>query len=140
MARYVVLERDGSREALFVRDGFTLLAFLFPLLWFLMHRMWREFLLVLVASMAVSVTLAFFGMGQISGFAVLLLQFAIGLEAQNIRVASLMRREFRQKAAICAFSIGEAEIRYFHAAGSKHNVPVVHNRRSSLVPHIGLLP
>lgn len=60
MTVYTVLEpppsgddlRDAERVA-FVRDGFSWLALLFPLLWLLWHRMW----LVLVLWIAVVVVL-----------------------------------------------------------------------------------
>ena len=44
MASYVVMEppEGGPEQAILVRDGFALLAFIMPFLWFLWHRMWLE--------------------------------------------------------------------------------------------------
>ncbi|GHC74494.1 DUF2628 domain-containing protein [Limoniibacter endophyticus] len=139
MARYVVLERKGPTDAIFVKDGFKLLAFLLPVLWFLMHRMWWEALFALFAPLVVSVAANWLGLGPVSGLFLLLVQFAIGLEAQNLLVGKYLRKGFVQSVAIVAPSIEIAEIRYFHVASLSRDKPAdAGHRRSPLVPSIGL--
>jgi len=117
MASYLVLEPPGNRpdkaeKALVVRDGFSLLALIMPLLWFLWHRMWLEALAFLCLGLLLA------GLGALPGFSMLASLFSlflyifIGLEAQVFRVASLRRKGWEVWGVVEAANRDEAELRY----------------------------
>lgn len=117
MASYVVLESEDTSgrgdEVVFVRDGFSFLAFIVPFFWFLWHRMWFEAL----AALVLSVTLGALAVqpGAYSAMAPLLsllLGLLIGLEARALRVAALRRRGWHEWGLVEADSIEEAEARF----------------------------
>ena len=130
MASYLILEpaatTDKAEKAIIVRDGFSIPAFILPLLWFLWHRMWLEALAFLV----VGVLLA--GLGQLPGFTMLapllsvFLYVLIGLEAQALRIASLRRRGWEVWGVVEAGNRDEAELRYAAEVGrSPARKPIV---------------
>ena len=65
MATYVVMDggRGGaSADTQLVRDGFSIIAFIAPVIWLLWHRLWIEAALALAASVAMA------ALGTIAGF------------------------------------------------------------------------
>ena len=68
MASYVVMEPPGVRQdeasegALFIRDGFSVIAFLVPPLWLLWRRLWIEAALAFAAGFALA------ALGETAGF------------------------------------------------------------------------
>ncbi|EJJ30819.1 DUF2628 domain-containing protein [Rhizobium sp. CF142] len=105
---------DGQREdTLTIRDGFSWLAFLFPWIWLLAHRLWLH-AIIAFALQAIGGVLA-----EESGFgpAGMALAFAVnlfvGFEGQNFRIRNLASRGWREEAAIGASSIDLAEEIYF---------------------------
>ena len=118
MAAYVVMERaEGGREsAVLVRDGFSLVGFLLPLVWLLWHRLWIEAALAIGAAFLLA---AAEGSGAIFAVAApllsILLSIYVGLEGSALRIAALRRRGFVESAVVEAESVGDAEIRYFAA-------------------------
>jgi len=121
MASYLVLEppaaTDKAEKAVIVRDGFSIPAFVLPLLWFLWHRMWLEALGFLVMGVLLA------GLGTLPGFTMLapllsvFLYVLIGLEAQALRIASLRRRGWREWGVVEAQNRDEAELRYAAEVG-----------------------
>ena len=130
MSRYVVLEpppedfrTEGalvgtgagapSDRAVFVRDGFSIWAFLFSVLWLLRHRLW----LAAAATLALVVGLAF--LDRVPGFgpAVPILEFLVGLlaglEGASLRIAKMRRLGWSEAAAFHAEDRDEAEIIYY---------------------------
>jgi hypothetical protein len=119
MAVYTVLEppssgddlRDAERVA-FVRDGFSWLAFLFPLVWLLWHRMW----LVLVLWIAV-VVLVEWGASLLGAPAPLVAALAIaavvGFEANDLRRWTLERRGWRCAGVVVGSDRSTCERRFF---------------------------
>ncbi len=47
-------DEEKISDIVLLRDGFSLSAFLFSGLWFLYHRMWREFLVVLLVNVVIT--------------------------------------------------------------------------------------
>lgn len=128
MASYIVLEpRDAAdnrvEKAVVVRDGFSLLAFIMPLLWFLWHRMWWEAAAFFVAGILLA------GLGSLSGYEVLapvlslLLALLTGLEARALRVAALRRKGYADWGVVEASDADEAEIRYLAEARLREETP-----------------
>lgn len=106
---------DPERFA-FVRDGFSLWAFLFAALWMLLHRMW----LVLVAYLVVAVGLeAILHYANVSNALIslteLLLALLIGIESGTLRRFTLARKGWKDVGAVSGRSLEDAERRFFDA-------------------------
>jgi len=118
MAIYMVMEPPGANEdeaavrAVMVRDGFSLVAFILPLVWLLWHRLWIEAFVAFVASVVLM------ALGETTGFAFagaalsLLVSLFVALEGPTLRIAALRRRGWREWGAVEGDSVAEAEIRY----------------------------
>lgn len=105
---------EPSARIVLVREGFAFWAFVFHLLWLLVHRCWRMAALYAVLLVAIA------KLGQIaelSSLSVMLLQFGLqfwlGGVANDCRRASLQRSGFKEVAVVCAESELLAERRYF---------------------------
>jgi len=106
----------NAERVVFVKEGFSLLAFLLPLVWLLWQRAWLA-LLIYLAGLAL-VTGAAWGLGTPPPFAALantLYSLLFGLEAAAIRQWTLARRGFRQVASVLAANKEEAELKFFTA-------------------------
>lgn len=116
MASYLVLERprQGAAEPDFrlVRDRFAWLAFLFPVLWALAHRLWIETLVLVVLTALVGALGSLPSLAGIMPFVGLALMMLFGMEANAIRAAALRRRGYADWGVVEADSAGDAEIRY----------------------------
>ncbi len=120
MSAYVVYQpQSGDAEARaantrFVRDAFSWLALVFPLLWLAFHRLWFAVALVLVASVGV------FLLGGIPGLAwtIVPLDLLIGLyvavEGAAWRMAAAERSGLSAVGVVEATSLQDAELRFFH--------------------------
>ena len=113
MSSFVVMEAADDRdEAVYVRDGFHVLAFLLPPIWLAWHRLWIEALLAF-AVMAVLASL-----GKVSGFGgaapllSLLVSLYVGLEAPAIWIAALRRRGWREWGVVDAYNRDDAETKH----------------------------
>ena len=127
MASFIVMERatgarpalDGaSADSVIVRDGFHLLAFLVPVLWFLFHRMWIEALAALALMMAIAAAATWAGFGAVAPGGSFLLSLLFGLEAPSLRLSALRRRGWRDWGVVEARSQADAEVRYLAEACS----------------------
>ena len=103
---------DPERFA-FVRDGFSLWAFLFGPLWMLRHRMWLSLVgyIVVVAMLFAGLPLA--GAGGVATFAGFMLALLVGIEAGTLRRFTLGRRGWKNLGVIVADSRETAERRFF---------------------------
>ena len=121
MAAYVVMEppgrppEDARDRAAFIRDGFSVIAFLVPPLWLLWHRLWIEAALVFAASVGLGALGEIAGMGAAGAGLSLLVSLYVGLEGAALRIAALTRRGWRDRGVVEAGSREEAEIRYLAA-------------------------
>jgi hypothetical protein len=123
MASYVVMEPPGERgaeeEAVFVRDGFHLLAFIFTFLWLLFHRLWLEGIAVLLIAIVIGwlSTPAMLGNGGI--ILSLLVSIYVGIEGSVLRIARLRRNGWREWGVVEADNARDAELRYLAEAGEQ---------------------
>jgi hypothetical protein len=125
MASYVVMEqpgRTGTADVALVRDGFSWLAFVVPPLWLAWRRLWFEALLAFLVLALVSALGEVSGWGFVASLLTLAVSLYVGLEGQNLRVAALRRRGWREWGAVEAASLVDAETRY--AAEATGEVPV----------------
>ena len=106
---------DG--DAILIREGFCLPAFLFGPLWALWHGMWRTAIVLLFVSVGVSVAALAAGLADGAELALSLgLQAAIGLWANDWRRYALARRDVLERGTIAARRLRDAERRYIMGA------------------------
>ena len=104
-------ERDP--HAIFVREGFSLYALIFSILWFMFHRMWREAVLIAVAITLIFI-IAFGGDLGVAGGNALRIVFSLGVAvfAHDMWRAALARRGFREVGVASGSNVEEAALEY----------------------------
>ncbi len=107
---------NAAERVIFVRDGFAWLAFVVPLLWALMHRMWLVFLGILAVSVAIGLAGEFIPwLGNALLGVGLLFSLLVGFEASQLRRWSLDRKGYVMLATVIADNVAGAEQRFFEA-------------------------
>ena len=99
----------------FVKEGFSWLALLVPILWLLYYRMWIEFILLVLVY--VGLQLAFGTDPQVqtlAGWASLAIGILFAFEASDLRIHSLERRGYRFAGVASGRDRTEAERSFFH--------------------------
>jgi hypothetical protein len=107
----------------FVRDGFSWVAFLVPPLWLLWHRLWIEAVLAFVALGFLSTLGEAFGFMLADSLLTFLVMLFIGLEGQALRIAALARRGWKQWGVVVADDLDDADARYALDAGTREHAP-----------------
>ena len=125
----------------FVRDGFSIWAFLLSPLWMLRHRLWLALVLYVFAAGGLVVALRAVGASRGALFVVVfLVALLIGFEASSLRRYGLARRKWRYRGVVIGDDLESAERRFFDAWGSKSrldNPPVnAEPRVSAPVPGV----
>lgn len=127
MASYIVLEptnvvklKKGTTDhTIFVRDEFTIFAFIMPFLWLLAHRLWWHALMIaLIGWGAFSVVGSYFSSTLIISALSVLLSVFVALEGRNWYLAALRHKGYEEVALISATDLTEAETVYFYGAVS----------------------
>jgi hypothetical protein len=130
------LSGDPARDTdglVFVKDGFSIWAAVFPLVWFLVHRMWFPVLGYLAFSIGFSFLTRALGLSDGAIFPVaLVLGLLIGFEANTLRRWSLARKGY----AIVAIGSGatreECERRIYEKIVGAAQLPSVSERVSGV--------
>ena len=100
----------------FVRDGFSWLAFLLTPLWLLRHRLWLALAIYVLVSAALDVGLRALGASIfVLVLAGLLISLLAGLEAGTLRRSKLARRHWRNIGVVTGDDVEDAERRFFDA-------------------------
>jgi len=106
---------DPERFA-FVRDGFSIWAFLFSALWMLRYRMWLVLLIYLVLATGIEWGLRAVGVsGPFLGLVGLLISVLVGIEAGTLRRFTLSRRGWKNVGIVSGDDLEDAERRFFTA-------------------------
>ncbi len=121
MATYLVFEpADGARtqanaeRVVFLRERFSVFAFVFTPFWLLRHRLWLGFLLWLFLFIVTTVIGNLLGFGPFSALAALYFPSVIfGFEGVNLRARKLMRNGYRDAGVVIAEDLETAERRFF---------------------------
>ena len=121
MAIYVVMQPPAggnkAEDAIFVRDSFTWLGFLVAPLWLARHRLWIEAALTFAVMAILSVAGERLGLEGAGSLLSLLISLYIGFEGQDLRIASLRRRGWREWGVVEAGNLADAETRHALEAG-----------------------
>ncbi|MEP3045272.1 MAG: DUF2628 domain-containing protein [Roseibium sp.] len=127
----------------FVPDRFSVLAFLFSIIWLLVNRMWLVLLGYLALTLVVELLALAIG-GEAMGIAAVLMSFLFGLEAQALRRWSLGRKGWRVLGIAEGAGREETEIRFFHSfAEGTPLAPIYSDRQrprsapEPIIPRIG---
>ena len=100
----------------FVKEGFSWPAFFVPLLWLLYHRMWIEFVVLLLIYIAVGLAVGADTQGQaLSAWISLAISVLFAFEANDLRSAALERRGYRLVGVASGHGRMDAERSFFTA-------------------------
>ncbi|WP_058598905.1 DUF2628 domain-containing protein [Aureimonas ureilytica] len=128
MKRFRVFEPPdivgASEKALFVRDGFSLVALLVPALWLLWHRLFLAAIAVFALDVLIAWQAGTKGFGIAAAALPLLIGLLVALEGPSLKAWKLRRKGWRETAALMASDRAEAEIRYYAgmAAGGEDGI------------------
>lgn len=125
----------------FVPDRFSVLAFLFSLIWLLVHRMWLVLLGYLGLTLAIEL-LALSVSQEVMGVVALVIAILFAHEAQALRRWSLERKGWRVVGIVDAEGKEEAELRFLHKAAQHLSPAYMRQTRerpapSPIVPRVG---
>ena len=118
MALYSVYIRQNTdplahEKVRLIKSGFSWLAFLFPIVWLLYHRVWRWFLVILALEIGLAAIVQQFGLPEptllLCGIAVMLY---VGISARDWLGAALERRGFMMMANVGGEDEDEAYAAY----------------------------
>lgn len=116
MTTFVVMDvskRAKGAEAKFVRDKFSVLAFIAPAIWLAWHRLWIEAFAALAAAIALAALGTLAGFQNTAPLLSILVSIFVAIEGPQLRIWALERRGYVQVAALEADHEAEAEIRYY---------------------------
>jgi hypothetical protein len=119
MASYYVLTPPGmtnaEKQTLFIRDGFSWLAFIFPLPWLLVRKLWLLAGLSVVLYLVAIMVAEYWGLDGLPLAYTIVLSLWTGIEGGHVRATWLQRRGWDLQATIAAEGIDDAEAIYFGA-------------------------
>ena len=103
-----------SDDTILVKEGFSWPALLFPLIWFLMNRMWIPAVIYMAFEVILFALAAWI---EIPQQAVLICSLAVslilGFEGNALLRWTLARRRFHERALVVARNLEEAEYKFF---------------------------
>ncbi len=127
MASYMVLIEDGGRNdpdrVRVVKDGFSVFAFLLPLVYLLWHRMWLYAFLLVLFEVALGFWLDFTGQEAAGGVIQFGLSLLLALESGTLRMKNLLSRGYVLDGILSADNLGDAEDIYFSNKGQSPAAP-----------------
>jgi hypothetical protein len=107
------IERRAS-ELVFVKEGFSIFAFLAPLIWLIYNRMWWELGALFAFMIVLEGVLTLLGVGpEIGAMVSFLINVIFAFEARNLHRYSLERNGYSMVAIASGRNLDEAEHRFF---------------------------
>jgi len=104
---------DRATELVFVKDGFSWLAAIFPAIWFLVKGLWLELILFLIGAALLTWGIEASGAAaELSGILLIIAQIVIGFEAGLIQATALERRGWRLVGTVTGHNRDQAERRF----------------------------
>lgn len=122
MQTYTIYERypasedieQRASELVFVKEGFSIFAFLVPLIWLLFNRMWWEAGAFFGFVVILDGVLTLLGVGpEINAAVSLLINVIFAFEARNLHRYALERKGYSMIAIASGRNLDEAEQRFF---------------------------
>src|SRR5436309_15728288 len=122
----------------FVRDGFSLWAFLLAPFWMLRHRLWLAFVAYVIVALALLVGLRFIADSMALSIVVsILLAVLVGFEAATLWRFTLSRRGWRNVGIVVGDGLESAGRRFFDAWVYKTSVGTAHSGPGASTPAWG---
>ncbi|MEJ2125404.1 MAG: DUF2628 domain-containing protein [Alphaproteobacteria bacterium] len=121
MQTYTIYERypasedieQRASELVFVKEGFSIFAFLAPLIWLLFNRMWWEAAAFFCLMMFLEITVSLLGIGpEITAVISFLINIIFAFEARNLQRYGLERNGYSMIAIVSGRNLDEAEQRF----------------------------
>jgi hypothetical protein len=117
--------RGGDEHAdrfIFLRERFSLAAFLFGPLWMIWRRLWLVLIIYLIATSLIALGLRSLGIPVDTRITVyMLVQLLVAIEAANLRRWTLLRRGWRDRGIVFGDDLELAEQRFFAANAARHD-------------------
>jgi hypothetical protein len=115
---YVVLTAPGGADVAhektqIIRDGFTVLGFLFPWLWLAAHRLWPHAIAAFLLQSLGGALLDRPGLWPIGAAITFATSLLVALEGQNFRIRSLASKGWEEDGLVSADCLQVAEEIYF---------------------------
>lgn len=105
---------DRAEELVFIKEGFSWVAAIFPPIWLIANRVWWGLLIYFAAVASIGLIADAFGIAeQITGFAVLALHLFFGLESDVLHRWSLDMRGWSTVGTVTGRTATECERRFF---------------------------
>lgn len=100
-------------DMIFLKDGFCYKAFLFSGLWFLYHKMWKEFAVLIATNCALSLLIDFNFISDIDQILLnIALMFLIGFNANKWLFENLKEKGYKFSGAVLEKSCIDAKIHF----------------------------
>lgn len=104
---------ERATRLVFVKEGFAIGAFAIPALWLLVNRLWVELILYLLLSAGLVMLVTTVGGSQaVAGWAAMVANLILGLEARNLHRSALARRGYDVIGVVTGRDLAEAERRF----------------------------
>jgi hypothetical protein len=111
---------EHADRFIFLRERFSLAAFLFGPLWMIWRRLWLVLIIYLAATSFIEVGLRSLGIPLAARTTVyLLLQLLVAIEAANLLRWTLLRRGWRDRGIVFGDDLELAERRFFAADAAR---------------------
>lgn len=105
---------DRADELIFVKDGFSLFAFILPVIWLIYHRVWIALIVFLVFSIGLNMAFVAMELNQIYLSIVMgVLSLIIAFEASSLRRWQLDRRDYKLVGSVSGRDLYECESKFF---------------------------
>lgn len=113
---YTIYSQEGSEQAsaIFVKDGFSMHAFLFSSLWFFYHKMWVWGLGLFVMSVFLKALCVTSG-NSWSFIAFFMLSLFCGIFGNDLRQMKLSNGGYKFVSAVVAHDITEARVKFYNS-------------------------
>lgn len=118
---YLFLNRpDGAlpEETRTIRDGFSLVAYIFPWIWLASHQLWLHAIAAFALQAIGGGLIELPGLAPLGTALVLGVGILVGLEGQNFRIQDLIRKGWKEEGLVRAESLDVAEEIYFSTVPS----------------------
>lgn len=106
--------KEGKTDdVLFLKEGFSWLAFIFSIFWFLYHKMWKEsFVLFIIGGAFVFFENSHILYGDNKFFIEILLDFIIALNANHWLCEHYVKKGYKFEGVVFAKNHAQARLRY----------------------------
>ncbi len=140
MTAFVVMDDAASAmgsNTVFVRDRYSIFAFVAPVIWLIWHRLWIEAFAALAATIGLTALATFSGFANAAPLLSVLVSIFVAIDGPQLRIWAHERRGFVQITTVEAENETEAELRYFADGADELDRAAVHPETATPVVAVG---